>query len=278
MIKVMIAEDNIHISKNCFKFLTNDENIKVVSCTLDGEETLKDYFKLQPDVLLLDLNMPKINGIDVINTIGRFAGERSKCNIVVVSGSSDYLYRLYNTAQVYRVIHKPVDFDYILKTIKEQNKTTIVNIMRVLFRHANIETKRKIFKSIIDGLGGKLRKIVAGGAPMDKETIKGYNDFGFDVHQGYGLTETSPVLAGENSFNKKTGSVGFPLPTIEIKIDNPDSNGIGEIIAKTPAIMLGYYKNEEATKEVLKNGYFHTGDLGYIDDDGFIFITGRKKI
>ena len=165
----------------------------------------------------------------------------------------------------------------ILKTIKEQNKTTIVNIMRVLFRHANIETKRKIFKSIIDGLGGKLRKIVAGGAPMDKETIKGYNDFGFDVHQGYGLTETSPVLAGENSFNKKTGSVGFPLPTIEIKIDNPDANGIGEVIAKTPAIMLGYYKNEKATKEVLKNGYFYTGVLGYIDKDGFIFITGRKK-
>ena len=165
----------------------------------------------------------------------------------------------------------------ILKTIKEQKKTTIVNIMRVLFRHANIETKRKVFKSIIDGLGGKLRKIVAGGAPMDKETIKGYNDFGFDVHQGYGLTETAPVLAGENSFYKKTGSVGFPLPTIEIKIDKPDKNGIGEIITKTPAIMLGYYKNEKATKEVIKNGYFHTGDLGYIDDDGFLFITGRKK-
>ena len=165
----------------------------------------------------------------------------------------------------------------ILKTIKEQKKTTIVNIMRAIFRHSNIETKRKIFKSIIDGLGGNLRTIVAGGAPMDKETIKGYNDFGFDVHQGYGLTETSPVLAGENSFYKKTGSVGFPLPTIDIKIDNPDENGIGEIIAKTPAIMLGYYKNEEATKEVLKDGYFHTGDLGYIDKDGFIFITGRKK-
>lgn len=165
----------------------------------------------------------------------------------------------------------------ILKTIKEQNKTIIVNIMRVLFRHSNTETKRKVFKSIIDGLGGNLRTIIAGGAPMDKETIKGYNDFGFDVHQGYGLTETAPVLAGENSFNKKTGSVGFALPTIEIKIDNPDENGIGEIIAKTPAIMLGYYKNEEATKEVLIDGYFHTGDLGYIDKDGFIFITGRKK-
>ena len=165
----------------------------------------------------------------------------------------------------------------ILKEIKAQKKSTLVKIMRVLFRHSNIETKRKIFKSIIDGLGGKLRTIIAGGAPMDKETIKGYNDFGFDVHQGYGLTETSPVLAGENSFNKKTGSVGFSLPTIELKVDNPDENGIGEIIAKTPAIMLGYYKNEEATEEVLKNGWFHTGDLGYIDDEGYVFITGRKK-
>ena len=115
----MIAEDNVYISKNCFKFLTNDENIKVVSCTLDGEETIKDYFDLKPDVLLLDLNMPKINGLDVINTIGKDTEERSKCNIIVVSGSSEYLYKLYNTAQVYRVIHKPVDLDYVLKTIKE---------------------------------------------------------------------------------------------------------------------------------------------------------------
>ena len=165
----------------------------------------------------------------------------------------------------------------ILKEIKLQHKTFLVKIMRVLFKYANIETKRKVFKTIIDGLGGNLRTIIAGGAPMDKETIKGYNDFGFDVHQGYGLTETSPVLAGENSFNKKTGSVGFPLPTIELKVDKPDENGIGEIIAKTPAIMLGYYKNEDATKEVLKDGWFYTGDLGYIDDDGFVFITGRKK-
>lgn len=165
----------------------------------------------------------------------------------------------------------------ILKTIKDKNKLTVVNLAMFIFRHANIETKRKVFKEIIDNLGGKLRTIIAGGAPMDKETIKGYNDFGFDVHQGYGLTETSPVLAGENSFNKKTGSVGFPLPTIEIKIDNPDSNGIGEIIAKTPAIMLGYYNNEEATKKAIKNGYFYTGDLGYIDKDGFLFVTGRKK-
>ena len=133
--------------------------------------------------------------------------------------------------------------------------------MRFLFRHANIEVKRKVFKSIINSLGGNLRIIIAGGAPMDKNTIKGYNDFGFDVHQGYGLTETSPVIAGENSFNKKIGSVGFPLPGIEIKIDNPDQNGIGELIVKTPAVMLGYYEDKEKTAEVLRNGYFYTGDF-----------------
>ena len=119
MIKVMIAEDNIFISKNCFKFLTNDENIKVISCAYDGEETIKEYFKLQPDVLLLDLDMPKINGLDIINTIGRFTEERKKCNIIVVSGSTEHLYKLYNTAQVFRVIPKPADLDYILTTIKE---------------------------------------------------------------------------------------------------------------------------------------------------------------
>ena len=112
---------------------------------------------------------------------------------------------------------------------------------------------------------------------MDLETLQGYNDFGFDIHQGYGLTETSSVVAGENSFSKKVGSVGFPLPTVTIKIDSPDKNGIGEIIVKTPAIMLGYYENEKATNEALVDGWFHTGDTGYIDKDGFVFITGRKK-
>ena len=119
MIKVMIAEDNIFISKNCFKFLTNDKDIKVISCAYDGEETIREYFKLQPDVLLLDLDMPKINGLDIINTIGRFTEERKKCNIIVVSGSTEHLYKLYNTAQVFRVIPKPADLDYILTTIKE---------------------------------------------------------------------------------------------------------------------------------------------------------------
>ena len=165
----------------------------------------------------------------------------------------------------------------IVKGIEKQHKTVIVQIMRKLFRHFPISVKRKVFKSILDNFGGELKTIVTGGAAMDQDTLKGYNDFGFDIHQGYGLTETSPVIAGENSFKKKLGSCGLPLPTIDIKIDNPDKDGIGEIIVNTPTIMLGYYKNVQATDEVIIDGWFHTGDLGYMDNDGYLFITGRKK-
>ena len=165
----------------------------------------------------------------------------------------------------------------IMKTIEEKHKTKIVNFMRKLFRHAPISVKRFIFKDIINALGGSLRILITGGAAIDRDALQAFNDFGFDVHQGYGLTETSPVIAGENSFNKRNGSVGYPLPGIEIKVADPDENGIGELIVKTPTIMKGYYKNEEATKEAIKDGWFYTGDLGYIDKDGFVFITGRKK-
>lgn len=170
-----------------------------------------------------------------------------------------------------------VMYKKIMKTIEEQHKTKTVNFMRKLFRHAPINVKRKVFKQIINAVGGSLKTLVIGGAPIDKEALQAFNDFGFDVHQGYGLTETSPVIAGENSFYKRTGSVGFPLPGIEIKTIDADENGIGELIVKTPTIMNGYYENKEATDEVLKDGWFYTGDLGYVDKDGFVFITGRKK-
>ena len=140
-----------------------------------------------------------------------------------------------------------------------------------------IDIRRKIFKEILDNLGGNLRFVVSGASAIDSKVAKGFNDFGILTVQGYGLTETSPVLAAENKKAIKYGSIGFPLPDIEIKINNPNEEGIGEIIAKGPNVMLGYYEDEEATNAVLKDGWFYTGDLGYMDKDGFIFITGRQK-
>ena len=140
-----------------------------------------------------------------------------------------------------------------------------------------IDIRRKLFKQIIDKLGGELRYVISGASGLDGTVAEGFRNFGIEAVQGYGLTETSPVLAAETPKSYKAGSTGLPMPGVEIKIDNPNEEGIGEIIAKGPNVMLGYYENEEETKKVLKDGWFYTGDLAYIDKEGFIFITGRKK-
>ena len=168
----------------------------------------------------------------------------------------------------------------MMKTIEEQGKTKLVNTMRKITRgllKVKIDVRKKVFKQIFESLGPNLRMFISGGAAISKEAIKAFRDIGINLLQGYGLTETSPVLAGENDVYKRDGSVGFALPGIDIKIDKPNSEGIGEIIAKGPVVMHKYLDNEEATNEVLKDGWFHTGDLGKFDKDGFLFITGRKK-
>lgn len=168
----------------------------------------------------------------------------------------------------------------IRKGIEEKGKTKLVNIMSKICNFLlkfKIDIRRFVFKDVLNNLGGKLRVLIAGGAAMSKEAIQGFLDLGINLLQGYGLTETSPVLAGENDKYKRAGSVGFPLPGLEVKIDNPNHEGIGEILGRGPTVMIGYVDNPDATNEVLKDGWFYTGDLGYIDKDGFLFITGRKK-
>ena len=167
----------------------------------------------------------------------------------------------------------------IMAEVDRQGKTKLINRMRKVCNFLlffGIDIRRKVFKPIIDQLGG-VRGVFSGAAAIDKEVAKGYHSFGILTLQGYGLTETAPVLTGENASAIRYGSCGFPLVNVEIKIDDPNEDGIGEIIAKGPNVMLGYYENEEATAEVMKDGWFHTGDLGYIDKDGFLFISGRKK-
>lgn len=168
----------------------------------------------------------------------------------------------------------------IMKAIADQGKTKLINTMTKISKgllKVHIDIRKIVFKQIIDNFGGKLRMVLYGAASLDKDTIIGLNNFGINSIQGYGLTETSPVLTAEAENKHKPGSIGYSLDNVEIKIDNPDKEGIGEILAKGPNIMLGYYKDEKKTKEAFKDGWFKTGDYGYIDDEGFIFITGRKN-
>lgn len=167
----------------------------------------------------------------------------------------------------------------ILKEIDKQGKTKLIKIVTKISNFLlkfGIDIRRKVFKDIINNLGG-LRMAVSGAAGIDKNVVENFTNFGIETVQGYGLTETAPVITAENDENIRYGSVGFPLKNVEIEIFEPNEQGIGEVIAKGPNVMLGYFENEEATKEVLIDGWFHTGDLGYVDKDGFLFITGRKK-
>lgn len=171
-------------------------------------------------------------------------------------------------------------YNRIQKEIEKQGKTKLIkNAIKVsnFLLKFHIDIKRKLFKQVIDQLGGKMRFVISGGAPLDPKVEQGFIDLGIRMVQGYGLTETSPVLVAENDYKARVGSIGVPMENVEVKIVNQDSNGIGELIAKGPNIMLGYYENEEETQKVLKDGWFYTGDLAYIDKDGFIFITGREK-
>ena len=172
---------------------------------------------------------------------------------------------------IYKKIWQEID-----KTGQRKKVEFGIKLTKFLMKFG-IDIRAKVFKQIYDKLGGKIRSVISGASAIDPKVAEGFRNFGISVIQGYGLTETSPVLAAETLKACKTGSTGLPMPGVEIKINNPNEEGIGEIIAKGPNIMLGYYENEEETNKVLKDGWFYTGDLGYIDKEGFIFITGRQK-
>lgn len=140
-----------------------------------------------------------------------------------------------------------------------------------------LDAKKKLFKELHNKFGGAVRIFIAGGAAPDPLVAKGLREFGFAFIQGYGLTETAPILALNRLDNFKDNAAGLPLPGVELKINEPDADGIGEVYAKGKNVMIGYYKNQKQTDETFNDGWFKTGDLGYIDKDGFLHISGRKK-
>lgn len=191
---------------------------------------------------------------------------------------------------------------YIVKNMQE-SKVTIMNVVPLMIesfyrkifskenepklrkaivisnalRKVGIDIRKKLFARVHETFGGHLKLLISGGAPVDPKMLKAMQDIGINAVQGYGLTECAPILAVNRDINYKNGAAGMIMPGVEVKIIDVDENGNGEIIGKGPNIMLGYYENEEATKESIVDGYFHTGDIGHIDEDNFIFITGRKK-
>ena len=144
-------------------------------------------------------------------------------------------------------------------------------------RKVGIDMSRKLFKKIHEAFGGELGHFVVGAAPMNPEVSKGLYDLGIRVRQGYGLTECAPIIALGADTYYKDEAVGYPIPGVEIEIYNPNEEGSGEIIARGDNIMLGYYENQDATDAVIYDGWFHTGDVGHKDKDGFVYITGRCK-
>ena len=146
-------------------------------------------------------------------------------------------------------------------------------------KKVGLDLNRKLLGQIYDVFGGRMQTMISGGAAIDPQILDFLNDLGFRAVQGYGLTECAPMAAlnPDQHHLMRNASVGHIMPTLEVKIEEPDEDGIAEICIKGENVMLGYYNMPEESAKVLRDGYFHTGDLGYVDRDGYIYITGRAK-
>lgn len=188
-------------------------------------------------------------------------------------------------AQVNVMLAVPLIFEMMHKKIlskakesgKDKTLRTMMNISRKfkLYNKGNIT--RRLFSNVHNVTGGKISQFIAGGAAINPQVIEDYEAMGFPIFQGYGMTECSPIIAVNKDRYSKAAAAGLPLPGTEVKIYNPDEKGIGEIICRGPSVMLGYYRDDDATREALRNGWLHTGDYGYFDQDGFLYVSGRKK-
>ena len=168
-------------------------------------------------------------------------------------------------------------FKIIKKHLEKQGKVEQILKDEEKYKDSSMEKKKEVFKEIHDLLGGNIKLFISGAASLDPSIEEKFRRLGFNMVQGYGLTETSPVVAIGNKKYHKTGSIGKCVPSDEVKLLDINKDGIGELAVKGPNVMLEYYENKEATEKVLKDGWFQTGDLARIDEDGYIFICGRKK-
>ena len=169
----------------------------------------------------------------------------------------------------------------IMANIKDQGKEKLIaRMIKIsnLLRKVGIDLRRKLFSAVLAAFGGEVRMVVCGGAPINQDILSFFDGVGIEILNGYGITECAPIIACNHSHNVIPGSVGPACDVNEVKIDEPNENGEGEIWVKGTNVMLGYYKDEEATADAItEDGYFKTGDYGKLGKDGEIYITGRKK-
>lgn len=177
---------------------------------------------------------------------------------------------------VFEMMHKKV-WKQAESTGAAGKMTFMMNLARKTRMFNNIKRMRKVFEPIHSAIGNHMELFIAGGAAINPQVIRDYEALGIPMIQGYGMTENAPIIAVNRDYYSKAESVGPPMPGTEVRIFEPDEEGVGEIICKGPSVMLGYYKDPEATAEVLKDGWLYTGDFGRFDEEGFLYICGRKK-
>lgn len=292
--KAMIESGNtdfkkIEIDPEEFKILfftsgTSAESKGVMLCNRNLAENINavtPYVKIYPNDRFFSV-LPLHHCYE--STIGFILPMALGCSIAVCEGLR-YIVPNLQEAKPTAMLAVPLLVESLYNKINEKivksKKDKLINIMISItntLKAAGIDVKRKVFKEIYDNLGGNIRIIVSAAAPIDKKVGKWVEDIGIIFLQGYGLTETAPISALTPDYKPLVGSVGKPIVQADIKIDNPNENGEGEILIKTPTLMMGYYEDEESTKKVIEeDGYFHSGDIGYINEEGYIYITGRSK-
>ena len=165
----------------------------------------------------------------------------------------------------------------IWKMIEKKGKVEETKQLMQEYKDKSMQEKKEVFKEIHDMYGGCIKLFITGAAALDKEVIETFRNWGLNLCQAYGLTETSPIIGIETNEYHRVGSIGKPIPHVQARIDEADDDGVGELVVKGPNVMLGYYNDKKATNSVMEDGWFHTGDLARIDEDGYIFICGRRK-
>ncbi len=242
------------------------------------------YVKLTPDDRLMSI-LPLHHTYE--SSIGFLLPFAIGCSVSVCQGLKHIVPDLQETKPT-ALLTVPLLVENLYRkinaNIKKSKKDGLVNSMIHLtnaLKTVGVDIKRKVFNEIYENLGGRLRIIVSAAAPIDAKIGKWVEDIGILFLQGYGLTETAPIAALTPDFEPKVGSAGKAVVGAKLRIDNPNENGEGEILISSKTLMIGYYEDEEATKDAIfeENGerWFHSGDVGYLDNDGFLYITGRSK-